>query len=185
MFWQWHFYLAVEFSSPTSGNPSCSACYTRIRKLSPLSIVVRSTHTHTQTTDWQWYKMCAESGVKFWVLHRLLFSQISQTIWNFIFGWSLTDSLLFVNTHIHKVVLHDMHCSTICITDYGRPVRKSPSLHGRKSTPTPKFLSTAEAYFVCHIRPIFSDIFDLCLHWVSVVRVCYVVALFKIFCITR
>ena len=30
------------------------------------------------------------------------------------------------------------------------PVRKSPSLHGRKSTPTPKFLVTAEAYFVCH-----------------------------------
>ena len=28
-----------------------------------------------------------------------------------------------------------------CITDYGRPVRKSPSLHGRKSTPTPKFFT--------------------------------------------
>ena len=39
----------------------------------------------------------------------------------------------------------------ITATDYGRPVRKSPSLHGRKSTPTPKFLGTAEAYFVCHI----------------------------------
>ena len=36
-------------------------------------------------------------------------------------------------------------------TDYGRPVRKLPSLHGRKSTPTPKFLGTAKAYFVCHI----------------------------------
>ena len=36
-------------------------------------------------------------------------------------------------------------------TDYGRPVRKSPSLHGRKSTPTPKILGTTEAYFVCHI----------------------------------
>ena len=34
-------------------------------------------------------------------------------------------------------------------TDYERPVRKSPSLHGRKSTP--KFLGTAKAYFVCHI----------------------------------
>ena len=34
------------------------------------------------------------------------------------------------------------------ITDYGRPVRKSPSLHGRKSTPTTKFLGTAKAYFV-------------------------------------
>ena len=36
-------------------------------------------------------------------------------------------------------------------TDYGRPVRKSPSLHGQKSTPNPKFLGTAEAYFVGHI----------------------------------
>ena len=40
-------------------------------------------------------------------------------------------------------------------TDYGRPVRKLPSLHGRKSTPTTKFLGTAEAYFVCHIGPNF------------------------------
>ena len=35
--------------------------------------------------------------------------------------------------------------------DYRRPVRKSPSLHGRKSTPNPKFLGTVKAYFVCHI----------------------------------
>jgi hypothetical protein len=49
-------------------------------------------------------------------------------------------------------------------------VRKSPSLHGRKSNPNPKFLGTAEAYFVCHIGPNFSDFFDLCLHWVSAVR---------------
>ena len=36
-------------------------------------------------------------------------------------------------------------------TDYKRPVRKSPSLHGQKSTPNPKFLGTTEAYFVCPI----------------------------------
>ena len=41
------------------------------------------------------------------------------------------------------------------LTDYRRPVRKSPSLHGQKSTPNPKFLGTAEAYFVCHISPNF------------------------------
>ena len=40
-------------------------------------------------------------------------------------------------------------------TDYGRPVRKLPSLHGRKSNPNPKFLGTAEAYFVCCIGPNF------------------------------
>ena len=36
-------------------------------------------------------------------------------------------------------------------TDYGRPVRKSSLLHGRKSNPNPKFIDTAEAYFACHI----------------------------------
>ena len=40
-------------------------------------------------------------------------------------------------------------------TDYGRPERKKPSLHGRKFNPNPKFLGTAEAYFVCHIGPSF------------------------------
>jgi hypothetical protein len=40
-------------------------------------------------------------------------------------------------------------------TDYGHQVRNSSSLHGRKSPPTPKFLGTAEAYFVCQISPNF------------------------------
>ena len=40
-------------------------------------------------------------------------------------------------------------------TDCGRPERKKPSLHGRKFTPTPKFLGTAKAYFVCQIGPVF------------------------------
>ena len=40
-------------------------------------------------------------------------------------------------------------------TDYGRPERKLPSLHGRKFTPTPKFLGMAAAYFVYHIGPFF------------------------------
>ena len=43
-------------------------------------------------------------------------------------------------------------------------------MHSRKFNPNPKFLGTAEAYFVCHIGPIFQIIFDLCLHWVSVVN---------------
>ena len=41
------------------------------------------------------------------------------------------------------------------LTDYGCLVRKSPSLHNRKSTPTLKFLGTTEAYFVCHMGPNF------------------------------
>ena len=39
--------------------------------------------------------------------------------------------------------------------DYRRPVKKSPSLHGRKSNPNPKSIGTAEAYFVYHIGPKF------------------------------
>ena len=39
-------------------------------------------------------------------------------------------------------------------TDYGRLVMKSPSRHGQKSTPNPKFLGTAEAYF--HISLIYA-----------------------------
>ena len=35
------------------------------------------------------------------------------------------------------------------------PSEEIPSLHGRKSTPTPKFLGAAKAYFVCHIGPNF------------------------------
>ena len=64
----------------------------------------------------------------------------------------------------------DLHCCSLdASTDYGRPERKQPSMHGRKFNPSPKFLGMAAAYFVCHIGPIF-QIFDLCLHWVSVVR---------------
>ena len=48
-----------------------------------------------------------------------------------------------------------VHCTMIRFTDYGRPESKQPSLHGRKFTPTPKFLGTAKAYFVCYISPIF------------------------------
>ena len=55
-------------------------------------------------------------------------------------------------------------------TDYGRPVRKSPSLQSRKSTPNPKFLATAVAYFVCHIGPNFQISLTHAINWVSVVR---------------
>ena len=47
----------------------------------------------------------------------------------------------------------------ITTMDYGRPVRKLPSLHGRKSTPTPKFLG--RSIFCLSHRPKFSDVFKL------------------------
>ena len=43
----------------------------------------------------------------------------------------------------------------VSCTDYGSLEKKWPSLHGRKFNPNPNFLGTAEAYFVCHIGPIF------------------------------
>ena len=58
-------------------------------------------------------------------------------------------------------------------TDYGRPVRKSPSLQSQKSNPNPKFIDTVyngRSIFCLPHRPKISDFFDVCLHWVSVVR---------------
>ena len=54
-----------------------------------------------------------------------------------------------------QLLIQILNKTIILGTDYGRPVRKPPSLHGQKSTPTPKFLGTAEAYYVCHIGPNF------------------------------
>ena len=68
------------------------------------------------------------------------------------------QKLLFMNVYIR------------ILTKYGRLVRKSSSLHGRKSNPNPKFIGTAEAYFCLPHRPKIAGYFDLCLHWVSVVR---------------
>ena len=49
-------------------------------------------------------------------------------------------------------------------TEYGRPVRKSTSKHGRQSNPNPKFIGTAEAYFVCH-WPKISGFLDFAFIW--------------------
>jgi hypothetical protein len=54
-----------------------------------------------------------------------------------------------------------MHTST----DYGRPERKQPSLHSRKF----KIFRYNQSIFCLLHWPNFSDIFDLCLHWVYVV----------------
>ena len=76
------------------------------------------------------------------IFHTFLLRKLSKVL-------HLVCSILYISITetIHKV----FHSAT----DYGRPVRKLPSLHGRKLTPTPKLLGTAEAYFVCHIGPNF------------------------------
>ena len=48
--------------------------------------------------------------------------------------------------------------------------RNTDARQGRKSTPTPKFLGTPEAYFVCHIIPNFQISLIYAFIWVSVVH---------------
>ena len=66
-------------------------------------------------------------------------------------------------------------CIPHSFTSRTTDAERGNSLHrcmAENSLPLPKFLGTAEAYFVCHIGPFFQIlIFDLCLHWVSVVHV--------------
>ena len=45
-----------------------------------------------------------------------------------------------------------------------------PAEHGRELHAKPKFLDTIKAYLATTFGPNSSDFFDLCLHWVSVVR---------------
>ena len=60
--------------------------------------------------------------------------------------------------------------TNVQITDYGCPERKYSSVLGQKFTPIPKFLGTyGRSIFCLPHRPNFSDLFELCLHWVSVV----------------
>ena len=68
----------------------------------------------------------------------------------------MSDSMIYNQLDICTcTVLLVLDLGSIQNTDYGRPVRKSPSLHSQKSNPNPKFLSTAEANFVCHSGPKF------------------------------
>ena len=57
-----------------------------------------------------------------------------------------------VKNHKSYIIRTFLFCQSM---DYDRPLKKLNSLHGRKSTPIPKFLGTSEAYFVCHIGPNF------------------------------
>ena len=95
----------------------------------------------------------------------------------FMYNMKCTKNDLLVSNLLMKNNLSILYVDDdiLFVTDCGRPVRKLPSLHSQKSTPTTKFLGTTEAYFVCHISPNFQISligcpFDLCLHWVFVVR---------------
>ena len=80
---------------------------------------------------------------------------------------------IFLNKTLHPIVAQyvsqNYRNPSVSITDYGHPARKSPSLHGRKSTPTPKFIGMAEKYFVCHIGPNLYISLIYAFHWVFVV----------------
>ena len=62
------------------------------------------------------------------------------------------------------MALHcNVHCNHTWTTDYRRPVRKLPSLHS-------KIFRYGRSILCLPHQPKISDFFDLCLHWVSVVR---------------
>ena len=67
-----------------------------------------------------------------------------------------TEEIRYIWSRITRPNISGIFKKITVVTDYGHPaVRKSSSLDGWKSTPTPKFLGTAKAYFVCHIGPNF------------------------------
>ena len=59
-------------------------------------------------------------------------------------------------SRVLQAIFFIMHPSFVVkTTNYGHPKKKWPSLHGQIFNPNPKSLGTTEAYFVCHISPIF------------------------------
>ena len=137
-----------------------------------------ATSNKPRTTDTQWrHKSKKSENLGRCGRQNMLRPYLKIWEWELIFGravkaisWPGVRSpcvyvLLFLlrkppwHSYLFKFICNFFHkCEILLLfkfTDYGRPVRKSPSLHGRKSTPTPKFLGTAEAYFVCQIGPNF------------------------------
>ena len=86
-----------------------------------------------------------------------LYDPFIQKILKFIYSEKVTKCCKMSTVELSYVVLVKSYPMMLMITDCGCTVRKSPSLHGRKSNPTPKFIGTPEAYFVCHISPKFQD----------------------------
>ena len=83
----------------------------------------------------------------------VVFPSLSLLIW----GSKKSERLHYWNgssTCLWAILFEEVYFTSrhsyIC-TDYGRPMTELPSRPGRKSTPTPKFLGTAKACFVCHI----------------------------------
>ena len=75
----------------------------------------------------------------------------------FMYNMKCTKNDLLVSNLLMKNNLSILYVDDdiLFVTDCGRRVRKLPSLHSQKSTPSTKFLGTAEAYFVYHIGPKF------------------------------
>ena len=77
------------------------------------------------------------------------------------FSPSRTDTIFFEVMFFPSIIRQ-----IVSGTDYGHPVRKSrPKINSHS-----QIFRYAWSIFCLPHRPKFSDIFDLCLHWVSVVR---------------
>ena len=78
------------------------------------------------------------------VWENLFYKIFAYTANVFFFIYNLPKNYM---DHLKPLKLHVI----VVGTDYRHPVRKSPSLHGRKSTSVSKFLGVAKAYFFCQI----------------------------------
>ena len=86
------------------------------------------------------------------ILHQILLNPFSEYVYHICKYPKKPYQQSFSYLVYQGMILECLKHRTM---DYGRPERKLHSLSGQKFTPTPKFLGTAEAYFVCHLGPIF------------------------------
>ena len=88
----------------------------------------------------------------------------------FFFVWLIFARAFFPLSYFEVCITFNFS-STAMPTDYGRPVRKSPSLHGRKSNTNLKFLGAAKAYCFYQIGPKFQNVLIYAFIWCpSIVR---------------
>ena len=108
---------------------------------------------------WNYVKVCEITCVK------LTKKRYQPTFWGKRFLFWCCIICLTIN-------LYKLQCCQIETKSRTTDVQRGNSLHctAKNSHPIPIFIRYGRSIFCLPHRPNFSDIFDLCLHWVSVVR---------------
>ena len=104
---------------------------------------------------WNFWSSWWSFYVSVWNIDSKVFLGSSETVCKWLL-WPTHQSTLLVLSNSclnfsYFDIVSTVSSTFIWITDCRRPVRKSPLMHGQKSTPTPKFIGMAEACFVCNI----------------------------------